>query len=68
MENLLFVVNVIDFAYPKPLVDIAYAGSNMDKAYHIYGKLVGCSDRIQVNLELVQGDNVKRLETHNYTK
>ena len=65
-EELLFVINIIDFAYEKPLVKVAYAGSNMSRAYSVYHKCVGESDRTQVNLELVQGDNVQRLETHLY--
>ena len=66
MEDLLFVINVVDFAFEKPVVKIVYAGSDMNKAYSIYRYHVGCSDRTQVNLELVQGDSVNRLETHNY--
>jgi len=66
IEELLFVINVVDFAYEKPIVKVAYAGADMNKAYSIYQKHIACSDRTQVNLELVQGDSVKRLETHHF--
>lgn len=62
METMVFVVTVIDFAYKTPKVNIAYAGLDMQKAYDIYNSCVACSDRMQINLDLVQGENVRRLE------
>lgn len=67
MEDLILVVNLTDFAYPKPIAKVAYAGKNMNNAYSIYYQYAENEDRMQVTLDLVQGENVKRLETHEFT-
>lgn len=62
MDELILVVYVVDLAYKKPKVNIAYAGSNMSKAYSAYNKQVVSSDRTQVSLQLVQNGTARELE------
>ena len=64
MEAIILVVTTIDFAYKKPLTKVVYAGSDVNKAYSVYNTNTQNDGRVQVNLDLTQGEIVKRLETH----
>lgn len=65
MSDVIFVVNIQDFAYAKPMVKVEFAGRSAKQAYEHFNKAVSCDDgKLRITLDVVEGNFSKRLETY----
>lgn|GEM_PF-6674507 len=65
MDEVIFVVNIQDFAYEKPMVKVEYAGKSARLAYESYDKATSCDDgKLRITLDIIEGAFSRRLKTH----
>lgn len=63
-HEVVFIVNVQDFAYQPSMFKIRYAGSSLSAAYEYLEKAKAQDDgKLRITLDAVEGTFVKRLET-----